>query len=153
MSHYNAIATKIKDPDLIIDALKSMGLAGVYHEEPVEMIGWGETRSRAHIVVPWIDLRPGHSDQSYLSYDLGFLRGADGTYSLVIEDLDAADYSYRRDRSFHSAFMIQYGLSAVRQAMPGLEITDTRVMPDGSLQCCFEVEVSAEVAQTVSVGV
>lgn len=152
MSHYNSIKTQLKDPELILAALKEMGLTGFNHTEAIALRGYkGDRREdMAHIVVPG---RGGGHGLSAASNDLGFYRSADGTYALVISDFDKGFLRCRYGQEFQSAFMFEYGLAAVRQSMPGMVISNRQNLPDGTVRCEFEVEVAAEVAQAISLGV
>ena len=141
MSHYNKVKTKLNNPDFIIAALKEMGLNAHFSEIPMPMRGWRGTQSEAHIVVP------GRVNGCGLEYDLGFRRDGDGTYSLVIEDIDASNYRYSHRRRFIDDFQLQYGLVAARQSMPGMVISEMETMADGSIRCAFEVEAQPELAQ------
>ena len=97
MSHYTRIATQLTDTAILLQALADvLGIdaSGIeQHNEPVVLTeGWGMDQSgRAHLVVRRHDLA--HLQQ-WRTSDLGFLRGEDGTYTVVAEGTLAYDFAH-----------------------------------------------------------
>lgn len=84
MSHYTAIALKIKDEQCLLDALKALKLSFTIHKDPATMQNrWfsrtGEIR-KAHIIVAGSELGIGA--------DVGFLRNEDGTFEFLADDYE-----------------------------------------------------------------
>jgi hypothetical protein len=85
MSKYNRQRSLYNDRDCLIEALRVMGYDEVeVHEDAVNLIGYrGDTRpERANVIV-----RRRHIGTA--ANDLGFVREADGTYSVIVSDYDS----------------------------------------------------------------
>ncbi len=83
MSKYAEYTTDIREPQHLVAALKAMGYAVEQHAQPQTLHGYaGETR-QANIIVRKDNLR---KDLWSLG-DIGFLKGADGSYKVVMDDM------------------------------------------------------------------
>lgn len=155
MSHFNEVKTKIKNPELLVQALSNIGLTAIVHKQPVHLHGYvGDTREQlAHIVVK--GGKGGNSGLSPASNDLGFYREADGTYRMIISDYDTGFLRnrYARDLpSFDARLKQEYALAAAKQVLPGAEVSNLVQREDGSMtfQLSFE---TAQAQKVVSAGI
>lgn len=92
MSHYTEISTAFKDGLCLVQAIKDMGFAEVFHyPEAQALYGWhGDARPQeAEIVV-----RRQHVGEA--SNDIGFARQSDGTYRAIISEYDRSCGGYAR---------------------------------------------------------
>lgn len=95
MSTYSEIRTQFTDPELLIEALKSMGLTKVENHigKPVYLEGYSK-RDMVDIVASKAD-------------HLGFRQNADGTFSVVCEISDQRKYGtgskWEKDVKFNYA--------------------------------------------------
>jgi hypothetical protein len=84
MSHYTRIRTTLRDPNVLADALRAVGYPRVeVHERPQLLHGWKTHTAQAEVIVRLADI-PGHAWG-----DLGFARQPDGTFDVVIGDLES----------------------------------------------------------------
>ena len=84
MSHYSKIQTQIVERDALVKALQEMGYAKVeVHASPQHLYGYqGDRRpEQAEVIVRRKDISP-------MSNDIGFRRGADGTYEAIVSEYD-----------------------------------------------------------------
>lgn len=83
MSEYCVIKVDINDTDSLKEALKELGYPFEEHSESQNLRGYrGDTREqRAHLIVRKEYI-------SSMSNDIGFLRGTDGKYKLIISQYD-----------------------------------------------------------------
>jgi hypothetical protein len=83
MSHYTRLRTKLREARLLAAALEQVGVAPVeVHERPQRLTGWGGARSAEQAEV--IIRRP----HLGASADVGFARGADGSFELLMDSMD-----------------------------------------------------------------
>jgi hypothetical protein len=86
MSAYSETRTTFKDAALLLEALKEMGYGEVecHIGNPQQLVGYhGDLRAdKADIII-----RRKHIGSA--SNDIGFRRGADGTYGAIISDYDS----------------------------------------------------------------
>lgn len=89
MSHYTKCKTKISDAAALVAALKDLGFKAVeLHETPQNLYGYqGDVREQKAEVI----LR--RKEVGASSNDIGFVRGADGTFEAIISDFDKSRYN------------------------------------------------------------
>lgn len=83
MSHYTVRTLEITNEAALVAALKELGFTPEVHAEARQLVGYqGDARAqRAHVIV--------RRDQlTSASNDLGFLRGANGKYEVVVSEYD-----------------------------------------------------------------
>ncbi|MEE1939997.1 DUF1257 domain-containing protein [Streptomyces sp. TRM 70361] len=86
MSHFTRVRTSLRDADLLVTALASVGFTAVEsHDTPQTLYGYqGDARpERAEVVI-----RRRHIGR--LSNDIGFRRRDDGSFEAVISEYDRA---------------------------------------------------------------
>lgn len=90
MSKYSEIATSFSDPELLIAALTAVGFRNIRNHvgDPQPLTGFqGDKRKNlADIIIP-------RREVGSMSNDLGFSRGADGTFQLIVSDYDSSRYN------------------------------------------------------------
>ncbi|GKQ41108.1 DUF1257 domain-containing protein [Streptomyces sp. A012304] len=89
MSHFTRVRTALREPDLLVQALATLGFTTVEtHDTPQPLYGYqGDARpERAEVIV-----RRAHIGR--LSNDIGFRRRADGTFEAVISAYDRSRYN------------------------------------------------------------
>jgi hypothetical protein len=105
MSHYTVLETKLKDVDCMAEALADMGYDDLeINDEPHPLTDFmGDARShRAEVIIR-------RKQVGWLSNDIGFRRGPDGTFDAIISDYDQDrhDDQWMRDLtkrySYHAA--------------------------------------------------
>jgi hypothetical protein len=104
MSKYSEIQTTFSDPDLLLSALGTMGFKKVRNHvgdpQPLEGFRGDKRKDLADIIIP-------RREVGSSSNDIGFSRGADGTFSLIVSDYDQARYGvqtkWHRDLKFNYA--------------------------------------------------
>ncbi|NUU25223.1 MAG: DUF1257 domain-containing protein [Streptomycetaceae bacterium] len=104
MSHFTRVRTALRDPELLVTALASLGFTAVErHDDPQTLYGYrGDARpERAQVII-----RRRHVGR--LSNDIGFRRGDDGTFEAVISDYDRSRY----DRAWLTKLARAYGHAA-----------------------------------------
>lgn len=90
MSAYSEIGTSFTDPELLLSALTAMGYKGIKNHigNPQSLEGYmGDRRStKAELIIP-------RREVGGMSNDVGFARGANGTFQLIVSDYDQHKYS------------------------------------------------------------
>jgi hypothetical protein len=141
MSHFASVQTKFTDPDAIVAALKDAGFTDAQISVgPGQRLrgyfgGYEEGRT-ADIAV-----RARHAEEGLAGYaDIGFLKGEDGSYSLVADDYDLDharwEYGLEWNRGLGKRFNQRYAFRVVeKQAkQKGFVITKVEEMQDGSMR-------------------
>jgi hypothetical protein len=83
MSHFTRMRTTLADPQLLATALRAAGYREVeVHETAQSLRGWAARTASAEVIVRREHI-PGHAIG-----DFGFARQADGTFTVVIDDMD-----------------------------------------------------------------
>lgn len=88
MSHFTRVRTRLRDPEVLTEALAAVGHPQVeLHKEPQTLYGYqGDARpERAELIV-----RRKHIGSA--SNDIGFARQEDGTYEAIISEYDRRKY-------------------------------------------------------------
>ncbi|MGW0824423.1 DUF1257 domain-containing protein [Streptomyces sp. NPDC002845] len=88
MSHFTRVRTALRDPDLLVQALATLGFTTVEaHDTPQTLYGYqGDARpERAEVII-----RRAHIGR--LSNDIGFRRRDDGTFEAVISEYDRSHF-------------------------------------------------------------
>ena len=88
MSHFTRVRTKLRDPELLVKALASVGFTTVEaHDSPQTLYGYqGDARpERAEVII-----RRRHIGR--LSNDIGFRRREDGGFEAIISEYDRSRY-------------------------------------------------------------
>lgn len=121
MSHFAAIKLQFKD-DILLATLANLGLTPIVHRIPTELVSrWGnKEKVSAHIVIPRAQLGIGA--------DIGFLREADGNYSLIADDWELKG----ENRNFRQKLAAEY--TAQVAVKSGCKIKSRETLPDGRLQ-------------------
>jgi hypothetical protein len=83
MSHFTRMRTTLRDPNVLAAALKETGYANVeVHDRPHAVRGWGSARSHAEVIIRREHITTGSTG------DIGFVRGQDGAFQVVMDDMD-----------------------------------------------------------------
>lgn len=106
MSHYAVRVSIMRDQNHLLAALQELGFAVEVHATPQPLQGYGGSQGRsAEIIVRKESLNQAMRDalaqrgRHGVYGDLGFVRGADGTFQAVIDDLDETVFdSWRTGR-------------------------------------------------------
>lgn len=129
MSEYCDIKTQFKSLPALLSALQETGgwsqeQIQVY-AEPQHLVGHGgdARQQTAHVII-----RREHV--GYASNDLGFIRGADGTYTAIISEYDSHRYGpqwqgrLRQNYAFHALRLQQQarGRTVTRRSLPNGKI-------------------------------
>jgi Protein of unknown function (DUF1257) len=88
VSHYTRVRTVLKDPEILMLALASLGFGKAEHHAVAQpLIGYrGDRRAqKAEIIVRRRHIGP-------LSNDIGFARRDDGTFEAIISGFDRRKY-------------------------------------------------------------
>jgi hypothetical protein len=88
MSHFTRVRTKLRDRELLVKALNSVGFTTVEaHDSPQTLYGYrGDARpERAEVII-----RRRHIGK--LSNDIGFRRREDGGFEAIISEYDRSRY-------------------------------------------------------------
>jgi hypothetical protein len=103
VSHYTRVATTLHDPVILAGALAELGFAEVeVHDSPQPLRGWGrDGTERAEIII-----RREHATGAHA--DIGFARGADGTFTAVMDAMDR----HRYDSAWMTGLARAYGYTA-----------------------------------------
>lgn len=124
MSHFTRVRTALRDPDLLVQALATLGFTTIEtHDTPQTLYGYrGDARpERAEVII-----RRAHIGR--LSNDIGFRRRDDGTFEAVISEYD----SHRYDQPWLTRLARTYGhTAALRYAEDNGYEVDTDVEEDG----------------------
>jgi hypothetical protein len=105
MSHYTVLETKLKDVDALAEALTDMGYENLeIYDEPHQLTDFmGESgKQKAEVIIR-------RKRVGWLSNDIGFRRGTDGTFVAIISDYDQERHNdqWMRDLtkrySYHAA--------------------------------------------------
>jgi hypothetical protein len=107
MSHFTRVRTTLRDPSMLAAALHTVGYPEVeVHERPQRLDGWGSQTAQAEVIVRKANA-PGH-----VYGDFGFARQADGTFEVVIDNLDQSrkgpDWLASLTRAYGHAAALQY---------------------------------------------
>lgn len=126
MSHFTRVRTRLADAELLAEALASLGLSPVeVHDEPQPLHGWGGSlgEESAQVIV-----RQAHAPGA--NTDVGFTRRRDGSFVLVVDELDRS----RFDDAWLGRLQQAYGYAAtVRYAdAHGFEVSMDEVEADGT---------------------
>jgi len=126
VSHYTSVKTKFKDKDLLVAALKELYVEVEVHNEPVKIHGYGGAERLAEIVV-----RKRYANTTYA--DVGFKRQPNGTYELVVDDLD---FNRLGGQRWLGQLAQKYGTRAVIRtgARKGMRIHKTEKLQDGTFK-------------------
>ncbi len=82
MSHYTRVRTALSDPAILAAALEHLGFKHIeMHERPQKLRGYAGRTEQAEIII-----RREHLGSAF--GDLGFARGADGTFEVVVDSSD-----------------------------------------------------------------
>jgi hypothetical protein len=141
MSHYSELRTKFKDRDSLVAALADVGYSQVeVHDEPQALVGYqGDYRDRenwglhttdlsravrAHVIV-----RREHVGSA--ANDLGFARGADGTFGVIVSDYDRQ----RHDDVWVGRLTQRYNLAVDKKKARalGYQVKET-ALPSGAIR-------------------
>ncbi|MEV0218346.1 DUF1257 domain-containing protein [Streptomyces sp. NPDC050704] len=108
MSHFTRVRTALRDPDLLVQALATLGFTTVEtHDTPQTLYGYqGDARpDRAEVII-----RRRHIGR--LSNDIGFRRRDDGAFEAVISEYDRSRYDQpwltRLARAYGHAAALRY---------------------------------------------
>ena len=99
MSAYSRTPTEVRDGDLLIQALEEMGFHPVNAlDNPLPLVGYqgdyrtedgeGHTKSAAAAMKAHVILR--RKEVGLASNDIGFVRGEDGKFHVILSDYDRA---------------------------------------------------------------
>jgi|SRR5581483_1839979 len=91
MSAYSEQTTEFKDADLLIEALKDIGIREIHHyEHPIHLEGYlGDKRNEvAEIVIP-------RRSVGIAANDIGFKKQANGNYTAIISEFDSRNYDQK----------------------------------------------------------
>jgi hypothetical protein len=91
MSAYSEVQTTFRNPHLLLEALREMGVPEVQDHigNPLQLEAYYADEKwdqKAEIIIPKRALGP-------VSNDIGFVKKADGTYGAVIGDIDDKKYN------------------------------------------------------------
>jgi hypothetical protein len=125
MSHFTRVRTTLRDADLLVAALATVGYPTVErHDTPQTLYGYqGDARpERAEVIV-----RRRHVGRA--SNDIGFRLGGDGSFEAIISEYDRS----RHDRSWLAKVSRAYAhAAALRYAEDnGYEVDSDVVEKDG----------------------
>jgi hypothetical protein len=128
MSHFTRVRTALRDVDVLVAALKEVGLGQVeVHDVPQTLYGYrGDAREeKAEVIV-----RRRYIDR--LSNDLGFVRGQDGSFDAIISGYDRrrfdAAWMARLTRAYGRAAALAYAEAH------GYEVDTDEIEEDGTLR-------------------
>lgn len=126
MSHFTRLRTVLRDTDLLVTALGTVGYPHVeVHDTPRRLYGYrGDARpERAEVVIRRAQV--GHA-----SNDIGFARQADGSFEAIISDYDRL----RHDERWLAAVTQAYGHAAALQYADahGFDIVTDEIEQDGT---------------------
>jgi hypothetical protein len=123
MSHFTRVRTALREPDLLAQALATLGFTTVEtHDTPQTLYGYqGDARpERAEVII-----RRRHIGR--LSNDIGFRRRDDGTFEAVISEFDRSRY----DQPWLTKLARAYGhAAALRYAEDNGYEVDSDVLED-----------------------
>jgi hypothetical protein len=126
LSHFTRIRTRLRDPEILLEALAEVGHKQVeVHNQPQTLYGYqGDARpERAELIV-----RRRHIGSA--SNDIGFARQPDGTYEAVISDYDRRKHNEawlaKLTHAYSHAATLRYA------ATHGYEIATDELQQDGT---------------------
>lgn len=115
MSKYVKIATQIKNPRTLIDVLKKSGIEpAVDLDEGVTLSSRWEAGRQAHIAISKEDVTKLKNGIAAWA-GMGWIRGDDGIYELVIDHYDLSSIKPALD-SIHQKYMTQEVKTAAHRA-------------------------------------
>jgi hypothetical protein len=125
MSHFTRVRTRLRDPELLVQALAAVGFRTVEtHDTPQTLYGYqGDARpERAEVIV-----RRRHIGSA--SNDIGFRLREDGTFEAIISEYDRTRY----DQAWLTKLARSYGhAAALRYAQDnGFEVSSDTVEQNG----------------------
>ncbi|MEO3840589.1 DUF1257 domain-containing protein [Streptomyces sp. B22F1] len=126
MSHFTRIRTKLRDADVLVEALRTVGYDHVeVHDEPATLYGYqGDARpERAEVVIRRAHIGPA-------SNDIGFARQPDGSFEAIISEYDR----HRHDPAWLTRLSQSYGHAATLRyaAEHGYEVATDELQQDGT---------------------
>ena len=126
MSHFTRIRTRLRDAEVLAEALRAVGHPDVeVHDRPQTLYGYrGDARpEKAEVIVRREHIGPA-------SNDIGFARGPDDTFEAVISEFDRTRY----DRAWLTKLTRSYGYAAtLRYAEThGYEVATDELQEDGT---------------------
>lgn len=126
MSHFTRIRTQLRDPEVLVEALRTVGHDQVeVNDQPRTLYGYqGDARpEKAEVVI-----RRQHIGSA--SNDIGFARGEDGSFEAIISEYDRSRYDAKwLDKLTHSyshAATLRYAETH------GYEIATDELQQDGT---------------------
>jgi Protein of unknown function (DUF1257) len=125
MSHYTRVRTTLRDPQVLAAALRAAGYPAVeVHDSPQRLRGWGGRTAGAEVIV-----RREHITGHAIG-DFGFARQPDGTFAVIIDDMDRArngpGWLPRLTQAYGHAAALKYA------ADHGYEVTSDEAGKDGT---------------------
>jgi hypothetical protein len=128
MSHFTRVRTTLRDVDVLVTALREVGLGPIeIHETPQTLYGYqGDAREeKAEVIVRRRYIDP-------MSNDLGFARGPDGAFDAIISGYDGRrfgrDWLARLTRAYGRAAALAYAEAH------GYEVDTDEIEADGTLR-------------------
>ncbi len=121
MSHYNDFKTTIKDKDALLAAIARCKFKGhvitrgmiEVHDTPTKINGYYNDDRKAHIII---------RKQNFGGYgDMGFLKNADESYTIVQDDLDGNDIWRGELQTYYNVEK-----SKAEFAAKGIEVEETK---------------------------
>jgi hypothetical protein len=126
LSHFTRIRTQLRDPEVLVEALASVGHNTVeVHDRPQTLYGYqGDARrEKAEVVI-----RRQHVGSA--SNDIGFARREDGTFEAIISEYDRTKYNAtwltKLTHSYSHAATLRYA------ATHGYEVATDELQQDGT---------------------
>ncbi|MDR1701636.1 MAG: DUF1257 domain-containing protein [Sporomusaceae bacterium] len=119
MSHFTQVATKLSNKEILLCALKELGLAT---EEKANIKGFRGQETYADIAV-----------RMKTGYDVGFVLNNDGTYSFIADWFGVEGYT---QTEFVNSVRRQYALATVKEqvARQGFNLVTEQKNADGSIK-------------------
>ncbi len=134
MSHYSVVRTRMTDASLLAKALADLGFDNaevhaaaqplIGAAQPLIGVGGGQREQTAEVIIRRQYL-------GRLSNDIGFKRGADGSFEAIISDYDLQKYS----QSWLQGLVRRYAYHAARSKLEekGFDLVEEKVEATGQI--------------------
>jgi hypothetical protein len=126
LSHFTRIRTQLRDPEILVAALREVGQRHVeVHDQPQTLYGYrGDARpEKAEVII-----RRRHVGSA--SNDIGFARQPDGSFEAIISEFDRSTYN----AGWLAKLAQSYGYAATLRyaATHGYEVDTDELQQDGT---------------------
>lgn len=128
MSHHSRLETRIVSARHLVSALEDLGIKQVeVYGEARPLQGWmgEETAVGAHVIVR-------RETRAGLDADLGFVRGADGRFELLLTDMDRVRYDARWLQRLTRRYAFHVATSMLTEQ--GFDLVEQKEEADGSVR-------------------